>query len=147
MRVVVLILAACLIGCAQERAYHVTVRNATEEPITMGFVKDGPPMEAAWLSPEETTDIPPSRRPSHWGMVVPAGKVVSAGMRGTFEQKTHAILRIYLGDEALENLLAKSRSFGDRTELRLVPAEGNYFVVTAPGGKILARAVNPGHPR
>ena len=73
MRIALLVLVAGLVGCATKQSFDVSVRNNTDQPLTVGFVKIGTPADPAWAPPESWYQLPPSRQPSSWGIVVDPG--------------------------------------------------------------------------
>jgi hypothetical protein len=136
-----LLLLTLTVGCAttQTRIYRVTVRNKTDGPITVGLTKNGPPQEPGWLSPEEMTDIPPSRRPDHWGQVVDPGMKASVKVQGHFESGVHAFLRVYRGNAPIDHLLAMSHGTGSRADIALTPTVVNDFTIEERDGRITPR--------
>jgi hypothetical protein len=116
-------------GCASDRTYMVRVRNNTPEPITVGFTKDGPVFEDRWASPEVLSDLPQSRMPPHWGVVIEQGQIRILQIVGKFDSGTHAFLRVYTGAATASDLLAKSNGLGTRLDLLLNPKGDNDFVI------------------
>lgn len=134
-----LALAVGCAGSAEPRTYRLTVRNKTDGPITIGLTKNGPPQEPGWLSPEELTDIPPSRRPDHWGQVLDKDTKASVKVEGNFYPDGHAYLRVYRGDAPADELLAKSHGTGSRADVALTPNVINDFTIEDHAGQITAK--------
>ncbi len=97
-----------LIGCSgPTKSYSVAVRNDVDQPITVWLTKSGPPVEAAWLSPEQLATYENPRGEKIAGRAVPPGKVAETGeQKGKFPAGTDAVLRVYLGQHTLDELLA-----------------------------------------
>jgi hypothetical protein len=140
----ILLLLACTIGCNTPTRYtfDVSVKNAASQPITVGFTKTGPPPERGWAAPEDFSNAPPSRMPGNWGEIVEPGKTASVRISGSFYRGVTAVLRVYIGDRPLADLLAMSRGTGDRIDLGLVPGPDNTFIITDPHGRLIGRAQN-----
>lgn len=135
-----LILASLVVGCGTTKAtFDVALKNATSRPLTVGFVKDGPPSDPEWASPESYALWPPSRQPSVWGAVIEQGKTANVRVTGEFGQGEGAYLRVYAGEHTLGELLAISRGTGDRIDLPLEPGRDNAFVVTTDRGKLTGK--------
>ena len=130
------LLAFMAAGCAQKREYQVTVHNRLDVPITVGLIKEGPPLERDWASVEQMAiaahgdEVPP------WGMVIPAGRRAESPMvPGSFERGARAMLRVYRGEHSNAELMAISDGSPDRATLTLFP--GNNELLVAPGEKSL----------
>src|SRR5690348_1282076 len=100
-------------GCQSDfktRTYSVTVANDSSSPVTVWLTKDGPAYEPGWLSPEDTAYEARGAGESVAGVVVPPGKTASVGpVHGEFASMTNAMLRVYLGQHNLSDLLAISK--------------------------------------
>jgi hypothetical protein len=73
------------------------------------------------------------------GVVIPAGKTASTGARGgRFAERTHAILRVYLGALKMDQLLA-THPGPNRADILLEPGKDSFFV-SSPGGVLEVRA-------
>ena len=140
-----LIFSATFVGCspATKASFDVSIRNRSSGPLTVGFVKRGSPFEQDWASPEELTNLPPSRQPSLWGFVVEQGKTAEVRVHGEFSGGASAYLRVYAGDHPLVDLLAMSRGTGSRLDIALQPGRNNAFVITDPGAKLTAQLSRP----
>jgi len=139
MRILLLVLFIAVTGgCASERTYAVRVQNKAYEPITVGFVKDGPVLEPGWESPEVLSNMPPSRMPHKWGTVVGQDQTRAFKIVGKFDPGTHAFMRVYAGTPTAAEALAKSGSFGDRLDLLLHPNGDNDFVGEEQKGQLSA---------
>ncbi len=116
-------------GCTVGRTYEVSVKNATDEPITIWLTKDGPPAEDQWLSPEQIAINTPEAPQKIGGVVVPPGKSANAGpLKGQFYSDVHAILRVYAGQLTLAQLLAVSRGSPNRIDQILPPGASRWVV-------------------
>lgn len=131
------------VGCNSAKPYtfDVSVRNATDQPLTVGFVKRGPPFDPRWASPEEFTDLPPSRQPTHWGVVIPPGRTMATRETAEMSPGADPVIRVYLGDRPYDELLAVSRGGGGRIDLSIRPGPPNDYVVTNDPPKGLAAKV------
>jgi hypothetical protein len=125
-------------GCASEHSFDVSVKNATDRPLTIGFVKLGAQASEDWASPESFALLPPSRQPINWGVVIDPHTIASRHVTGSFEPGTEAQLRVYGGARTLSDLLAISRGTGDRLDLMLIPDARNDFIITYPDGRLAA---------
>ena len=140
------LLCLLMAGCHtyETRRYDVTVHNRTAEPITIWLTKDGPPYEAAWLSPEDLAIESPRQNESReiGGVILQPGKSASALRAGRFETATRAILRVYDGAVRFNDLLAISRENPARVDVALRPGNNEYSV--EPGaGQLTVRRVEP----
>lgn len=126
-----------LMGCTATRTYQVSVRNDTSEPITIGLVKEGRPIEPQWVSPEQAAihEVEPSSK--MWA-AIPAGKSADTGpVRGEFDRDAEAVFRIYQGNLKLPEILAVSRGQPNRIDILLHPGM-NQFTVTDKDGQFRA---------
>jgi hypothetical protein len=134
-----LFVALCICGCAPTKTYQVTVRNDLNQPITVWLTKSGEPAEANWLSPEQIAigENPAGGRMA--GTPLPPGKIAETGkIKGKFPQGTQAVLRIYLGQHTLDELLAINRSNKAlRLDLWLDPGS-TQLIVREEGGVLVA---------
>ncbi len=127
-------------GCAsyEKFDFDVSVKNNTDQPLTLWLTKDGPPAEAGWRSPESYAQRPGSLDDKIPGIVVPPGKTAYTGpIAGHFAPQTRAWLRVYLGQMKLDRLLAVSRENPARTDVALIRGR-NDWVVEARDGKLQA---------
>jgi len=131
-------LAVLVLGCHdwKERTYSVSVKNNGPEPVTVWLTKDGEPYEQGWFSPEVLIRLSPKSPPKEIsGVVIPAGKTADTGERkGRFAENTHAILRVYVGNQSINDLLAMHPG-ARRQDLVLEPGK-NAFTVSTPGGAL-----------
>ena len=125
-----------------EATFELTVVNKTDGPVTVGLVKNGPPLESAWATPEESAlgssvdAMPP------WGHVVPAGRTLdSPPVTGAFPQGTLAYLRVYRGERRNAEILASSGPSPDRAEVLLFPGRNVVIVTTDASGALRAGRV------
>lgn len=124
-------------GCATQETFHVTVKNDTPGPITVGLVKEGDPYQRAWASPEDAA-INGQKPDAEMWAAVPPGKTVDTGeVKGRFCSDTRAVLRVYEGDLKLANILAISRGQSNRYDLVLHPGN-NHVIVFDRDGQVVA---------
>lgn len=131
------LLCAMLVGCSvPTRTYDVSVKNEMTQPITVWVTKSGPPVERRWLSPEQlATYVNPPGDPIY-GRAVPPGKTAHAGpLVGHFPEGTEAILRVYLGQHDLNELLAMGVRNPNRVDVTL-PEGRSAYVVHEENGKL-----------
>ena len=134
-------------GCTFKETYRVLLKNETNTPVTVGFVKNGPPAEAMWSSPEDLAIQLVGRERTGWGEVIEAGKTADVVLSGTFQNGVNAFLRVYQGKHDIDHLLAISRGSGARVDLILDPARPNAFIIYMNSGKLDARFYRPPAPR
>jgi hypothetical protein len=116
-------------GCTVGRTYEVSVKNDTNEPITIWLTKDGPPAEQQWLSPEQIAIDPADVPPKIGGVVVPPGKSAGTGaVKGQFYSDVNAVLRVYEGQLTLAQLLAVSRGSSNRID-QVLPKGASQWIV------------------
>jgi hypothetical protein len=117
-------------GCAPKATFEVTVVNKTDQPLTVGLVKDGPPYEREWAGPEQLAIESPPETLAPWGVLVPPGRTIdSPPTTGSFPEGTLAYLRVYRGEHTNAGLLAVSSPSPDRAEVLIYPGR-NEVVVT-----------------
>ncbi len=122
-----------VVGCSTTRSYSVTVKNEYAEPMTLWLTKNGPPMETAWLPPEDLAmmlKFPETARLK--GIVVLPGEQLGADVKGTFDPGVSAVLRVYRGRKTLEELFAIGRDSPNRTDIEL-PEGASRFVINRSG--------------
>ena len=129
-------------GCASSHSFDVSIRNATDEPLTIGLVKYGPPMEPKWASPEDVAIGSATRQITRWGGLLPPEKMVMIHQDGHFGRGARAFARIYAGDRTLSELLATGQHDPSRLDMPLAPGD-NSFVVSYKAGKLVAQRINP----
>ena len=150
MRVTLLfftILLTMTTGCTFKETYRVMLKNETTSPLTVGFVKNGPPAEALWASPEDLAIAPIGRERTSWGEVIEAGKTADVVLSGTFQNRVNAFLRVYQGKHDIDHLLAISRGGGNRVDIILDPGRPNAFIIYINAGKLDARLYRPAPPK
>ncbi len=129
------LLCTMLVGCSvPTRTYEISVKNEMTQPITVWVTKSGPPVKRRWLSPEQlATYVNPPGDPIA-GRAVPPSKTAHAGpLVGHFPEGTEAILRVYLGQHTLDELLAMGVRNSDRVDVTLSPGRSAYLVHEANG--------------
>lgn len=113
-------LLGLMVGCQTTGEFTVGVINRTDEPLSVGLVKDGPPPEAYWASPTQIAIGAPSLTERKWGTLVPAGEQAVIGpVKGKFAGGVTAYLRVYAGDRTVDGLLAVSPGSPDRIDIPL----------------------------
>jgi len=135
-------LLCILVGCATNQTYRVAVTNDTQEPITIGLVKEGDPYQDQWASPElaATQNRAPDSR--MWA-AIPPGKTADTGpVKGRFRGDAQAILRVYEGDLNLSGILAINRDQPNRMDIPLHPGM-NHITVTEQGVRLHAMRDTP----
>jgi hypothetical protein len=142
--VVLLGVALLLVGCVPKESYQVDLTNELDEPITAWLTKSGPPYEGPWRPPEEVALQRPGEEELLGGVVVPAGKAAyTPEMKGQFYPDMDAILRVYVGERTMSELLSMSRGSPDRVDVVLKPGK-NRLVVREREGRLV---VDPDWPR
>jgi len=133
------LLVSLIMGCSgPTNIYDITVRNDLAQPITVWLTKNGPPAESIWLSPEQIASGEAPRGERIAGRAVPPGKVAETGaVKGHFPTGTDAILRIYLGQHTLDELLAMSHRDSERLDVTLTPGKST-LIVHEQNGKLVA---------
>lgn len=130
-------------GCQASRrvTYAVTLKNATNQPITAWITKTGD-RDEAWLAPEDLAFEPGTPRLFN-GVVIPAGKTGDFGpITGQFGPEDAAILRVYLGALDYDTLLATSHTSPLRSDLAL--DVGPNTLEARAGAKLELVPVAPG---
>lgn len=135
-RITTWLAALFAVGCAPKATFDVTVVNKSDQPVTVGVVKDGPPFEQQWATPEDValnsrglTGLPP------WGHVIPPGRTMdSPSVTGAFPAGTTAQLRVYLGEHSNAELLATSSPSAGRADVLLFPGHNAVIVTTDAKG-------------
>ena len=136
MRIAPLLMIVLLVGC--RTTYDVKVRNDLKQPVTVWLTKNGPPAEANWLSPEQIAigNVPAGEKRSD--VVVPSGKTAETGkVKGKFPKGTSAVLRVYVGQHTLDELLAMSRPGTSRVDV-VLPRGKSSLIIREENGKIVA---------
>jgi hypothetical protein len=134
--------ALLAVGCAQKREYQVVVHNRLDMPVTVGLIKDGPPVEAGWLTVEQTSMTGPRDLVGPWGMVIPEGKSAdSPKLRGSFAGRTQALLRVYRGQHSNSELMAISEGSQSRATATLLPGYNEVEVVPGDRSLMMVRRI------
>lgn len=122
-------------GCAApKQTFQLELLNATNRPISIGLVKNGPPVEEGWTSPSEIAINAPQLTDRRWGMLIEPGQTAVIGPKtGRFPSGTLAILRAYAGNPTIEELLAYGRDDPDRLDIYLWPGSSSYVIDTLDG--------------
>ena len=134
------ILALSVVGCGSGKSYQVEVQNQTSTPVTLWLLKDGPPKEEGWFSPEELSAMPEETRPGYDLAIVPPGRTGFTGkVSGEFPKGTNAVIRVYEGEKELFHLLEDAKTgVTNRADHVLKPGM-NKFSVVQQDGKLLVQ--------
>ena len=142
-----LLLALVAVGCSSDTkiySFQVSVKNATNRPITIWLVKDGPPVEQGWRSPEQLAMSLPGHEERISGKVIPAGKTADTGnLDGKFAPGTYAWLRVYDGQQRLSEILAISRGNPARLDVPLDPGISRIVIKDRAGRITAAQDAEP----
>lgn len=132
---ILLVLFAAAVGCGPPTyTFDVTVRNATDQPVSVGLVKNGPPLEVGWDAPENVAIGAPELGSKRWGTLIPAGQTTQLKpTKGTFDPGVIGFLRAYEGDRTINELLAVSRDSSDRVDVPLDPGKTTITLVNRKG--------------
>jgi hypothetical protein len=110
------------INCAPRVSFQLSILNKTDQPVTVGVVKEGEPYEPTLASPEQLAIQTSLEALPPWGHVIPPGRTLdSPPITGTFPRGAAAVLRVYRGELANAQLLAISNPSPDRAEVLLFP--------------------------
>lgn len=127
MRYLLPLLALLLVGCAKTYQFNIPVHNATNSPLSVGLVKNGP-MEQGWESPAQIAVATPDNAERRWAKLVPPGQTVVIGpLKGSFAKEQFPFLRVYRGNLAIADLLAIGRDSMDRVD---VPVQSGTEPIT-----------------
>ena len=126
-----------VVGCTsfETRTYDVSLKNMSVNPVTIWITKNGPAWEAGWKSPEDLAIESPGADERIPGVVVPSGKTAAINKHtGRFAPNVSAILRVYAGQQGINELLAMSHRGPDRVDVVLQPGANNLVAVDEGGG-------------
>jgi hypothetical protein len=125
-----IILAALLAGCGgKSQSYQVIVHNASPKSLTVWLTKNGPPDEPGWRAPEDVALETLGAKEPLGGVIIPPGKTgETKPVRGTFPEGTDAVLRVYVGQLAFDDLLAVSKGSPNRIDVVLNPGTNELTV-------------------
>ena len=114
-------LAAILVGCGgRGRSYQVVVHNESPKSVTVWLTKNGPPDEPGWKTPEDVAIESLGAQEPLGGVIIPPGKTgETKKVHGTFPEGVDAVLRVYIGQLAFDDLLAVSRDSPNRIDVVL----------------------------
>ena len=135
-------LAALLIGCGgRSQSYQVILHNESPKSVTVWLTKSGPPSEPGWKAPEDVAIESLGADEPLGGVIIPPGKTgETKKLRGTFPEGTDAILRVYIGQLAFDDLLAVSRGSPNRIDVVLTPGTNELTVRDRRGEIVVERA-------
>ena len=135
-------LAALLVGCARTETFQVTVINHTPSALSVGLIKTGP-LEKGWDAPVDIAKADPKLMEKHWSQAVAPQSTATLGPQtGTIDSHTTALLRVYVGDLPIEELLAISRTGGRRMDIPIQPGK-SAFIIDMKDGSLCAQSVPP----
>jgi hypothetical protein len=132
-----------LIGCTpyESRTYQVIVRNDSTKTIIPWLTKSGPEYEPGWKSPEDIAIETPGQDEPLAFRPVPPGKTAEIPkITGKFAPGVVAVLRIYVGQMTLDQVLATPRGSMSRIEIVLHKGS-NEVLVTDDGPTVKVRGV------
>ncbi len=142
----ILTLTLFLIGCGpslEKRVYDISVRNESNQPITLWLTKNGPAYEDGWKSPEDQALEMPRNQHSISGIIVDPGKTAFTGpYPGKFAYNSSAILRVYLGELTINEILAISRGSERRADIHL-PIGKSDWTVYLQGHQLMIEPARP----
>lgn len=142
-----LVLALVAVGCSSDTktySFQVSVKNATNRPITIWLVKEGPPVEQGWRSPEQLAMSLPGHEERISGAVIPPGQSADTGTReGKFAPGAYAWLRVYDGPQRLSEILAISRGNPVRLDVPLDPGISRIVIKDRAGRITAAQEAEP----
>ena len=140
-RIALLSLIALLAGCGgKSQSYSVIVRNESPRSVTVWLTKSGPPDEPGWKSPEAIAIERLGSDEPVAGVIIPPGKTGETGtVRGHFPAEVDAILRVYLGQLAFDDILAISRDSPNRIDVVLTPGTNELTVRDRRGVTVVER--------
>jgi hypothetical protein len=131
-------------GCAPKASFELSVTNRTDQPITVGIVKEGGSYERDLAGPEQWAlessldSLPP------WGHVIPPGKTLnSPEITGSFPRGSAAYLRIYRGQRSNAGLMAISNPSPDRLEVLLFPGYNQLIIHKDLDKGLVAQRLHP----
>ncbi len=128
-------------GCAtRTETYDINIHNATTLPLTITLAKEAGtgrvpgPYEATWASPEDVA-IGSSNDREWWDkQVVPAGRDAWVHhLSGQFNPDTRGVLRCYLGNLKIDEVLSRVKGSPDRVDVPLTPGQNDITVVDRDG--------------
>jgi hypothetical protein len=136
---------ALLAGCAgKSRSYRVVVRNDSPRSVTVWLTKNGPPDEPGWKSPETIALETLGSDERVAGVIIPPGKAGETGtVKGHFPEGVDAVLRVYLGQLAFDDLLAINRDSPNRIDVVLTPGTNELTVRDKRGATVVERNGQP----
>ena len=139
--VMTVLIAPMMGGCqAKKYTYSLTLRNASTEPLMVGFAKEGPPFEDAWATPEQVARIPARPDERAWGVPVEPGKTAEVKtVTAKLEPTSIAYVRVYASTPTLEGMLAISTGSPNRADVQLLPGANDLIVVRQNGRLVVQR--------
>jgi hypothetical protein len=119
--------AAC--STAHKRTYQVEVMNISSVPLSVGLVKTGGSVQEGFTAPEHVAINAPDLVSKKWGTLVKPGQTRLIGpAKGKFEPNSEAILRIYAGDLAVDQLIAYGRKDPGRLDIYIPPGASTFVI-------------------
>jgi hypothetical protein len=134
-------------GCQPKATFEVIVSNDTDVPLTIGIVKEGPPYEPAFGTPDDWSRYSPFAAPPAWGTVLPPQMGTRLGPKtGAFPQGALAYLRVYRGEHPNSMLIAMSQAGPDRLDILIYPGHSEFIVRKDESGALKAIKQRPPAP-
>jgi hypothetical protein len=135
-----LVLPGCGSG-AKSKSYQVLVRNESPRSVTVWLTKAIPSDEPGWRTPEDVAIANMGSREPVGGVIIPPGKLGETGkVSGKFTEQDDAVLRVYIGQLAFNDLLAVSKGSPNRIDVVLQPGRNELVVKGKRGAIIVDRA-------
>lgn len=147
MKCAIFLLPLLLVSVAcnryERRTYDVTVINNSLGPITVGLTKNGPPFDGDWAAPEDVAVMNHRDSEAAWGLRLESGKRgQNKRVDARFAPQTLAVLRVYIGELTMDDILAASASAPNRRDVRL--REGvSVVTVNETRGKVTIDVSRP----
>jgi hypothetical protein len=146
-----LLLLLTVAGCSTHtETFNITIRNDTPQPVTVVLAKVGKDIryEAGWLTPEDIAVESPEFRdkwseiPEALPPLLPGRSAAIFGLRGVFTDTSHGVVRIYLGEPTISQMIARNAKSFARTEVRLTPGD-NWIAVKLDEAGVLVAVPHP----
>ncbi len=137
----VLLVGMTIVGCnTKTYQYSLTVKNNSNEPLMVGFAKDGPPFEDYWATPEQISRIETRNDIHAWGVPVAPGKTAEVKeIKATLERTTTAYVRVYATTPTLPGMLSISVGSPNRLDIPLQPGANDLDVKREDGRLVYTR--------
>lgn len=118
--------AAC---STPKRTYQVEVMNISSVPLSVGLVKTGGSVQQGFTAPEHVAINAPDLVSKKWGTLVGPGQTKVIGpIKGKFEPNSDAVLRVYAGDLAVDQLIAYGKKDPGRLDIFVPPGRSGFVI-------------------